>query len=351
VMVVLQVIDSLYRGGAQKVVLDIVRALPQHKHIVCYWTNETDLKDEFLKEGTTLIQLPFTGARTFLKTYFFLRNTVNKHQPDVIHSHMFIPNLLTRLLPKKFALISTYHGEVFVKSGIRNSLIITLEKWTLSRCDAVIAVSNYVKDYLSKKLMTDRVIEVVHNYGESSLVNKPYAVHVPLRLVATSNNQPYKDYPLLINAMAALSDKPISLDIYGNGMDSLKSLVAELKISNVKFCGVIPDVTKVLQNYSGYIIASHSGEGFSLSLLEAINTGLPVICSNIPQFTEAVGEEAIIFEKSNVNDLVHKLKLIIEQPEILSLKAKGISGRVHLFSKQNFVKNITDIYNRYDTRG
>jgi glycosyltransferase involved in cell wall biosynthesis len=350
-MVVLQVIDSLYRGGAQKVVLDIVRALSQHKHIVCYWTNETDLRDEFLKEGVTLIQLPFTGTRTIFKTYFFLKNVVAKYRPDVIHSHMFIPNLLTRLLPKKFALMSTYHGEVFVKSGIRNSLIIILEKWTLSRCDVVIAVSNYVKDYLSIKLKTGRIIEVVHNYGESSQINKPYAVQVPLRLVATSNNQPYKDYPLLINTMAALSDKPIILDIYGNGMDSLKSLVAELKISNVKFCGVIPDVTKVLKNYSAYIIASHSGEGFSLSLLEAINAGLPVICSNIPQFTEAVGEEAIVFEKSNMKDLVHKLTEVIEQPETLLSKAKGISNRALLFSKQNFLKNITDIYNRYDKRG
>lgn len=347
-MVVLQVIDSLYRGGAQKVVLNIVRALPQHKHIVCYWTNETDLRDEFLEEDVTLIQLPFTGTRTFFKTYFFLRNVVAKYQPDVIHSHMFIPNLLTRLLPKKFALISTYHGEVLVKTGIKDWLVRALEKWTLSRSDVVIAVSEYIKQYLIRKLKIGRVIEVVHNYGESSQDNKSYAVQLPLRLVATSNNQPYKDYPLLMNAMAALSGDAISLDIYGNGMDSIKSLATELKISNVKFCGVIPDVAKVLKNYSAYIIASHSGEGFSLSLLEAMNAGLPIICSNIPQFTEAVGEDAIVFEKSNVKDLVHKLTEVLERPETLSSKAKGSVGRAILFSKQNFVKNITDLYTRYD---
>lgn len=349
-MVVLQIIDSLYRGGAQKVVLDIVRALPQHKHIVCYWTDETDLRDEFLKEGVTLIRLPFTGMQSLVRTYFFLRNVVAEHRPDVIHSHMFVPNLLSRLLPKKFALFSTYHGEVFPKAGSKGFIIKTLEKWTLWRCDVVIAVSDYVKDYVSSALTTNRAIEVVHNYGETSSSDKPYTVQLPLRLVATSNNQPYKDYPLLINAMAKLAHKPVSLDIYGSGMDSLKSLVTELKIPNVRFCGVIPDVTKVLNNYSAYIIASHSGEGFSLSLLEAMNAGLPVICSNIPQFIEAVGEEAIIFEKSNVNDLVQKLTSLLEQPEALASKASGSRVRALLFSKQNFLKNIADIYSRYDQR-
>ncbi|HEU5292736.1 MAG TPA: glycosyltransferase family 4 protein [Cyclobacteriaceae bacterium] len=349
-MIILQVIDSLYRGGAQKVVLDIVRALPQHKHIVCYWTNETDLREDFLKEGVALIQLPFAGTLTIIETYFFLRSLVRKHKPDVIHSHMFIPNLLTRWLPKEFALISTYHGEVFSKTGLKGLLIIALEKWTLSRCDVVIAVSNYVQSYLKKKLGTDRAIEVVHNYGQTFPASKPYTLQLPLKLVATSNNQPYKDYPLLINAMSALSDQSITLDIYGNGMEPLKKLAADLKVVNVKFCGVIPDVTKVLNNYSAYIIASHSGEGFSLSLLEAMNVGLPIICSNIPQFKEAVGPDAIIFEKSNVQDLVGKLREVIEQPETLLSKARLSNERALLFTKENFLKNITDLYSRYDKR-
>ncbi len=349
-MIVLQVIDSLYRGGAQKVVLDIVRALPQHKHIVCYWTNETDLKNEFLGERVTLIKLPFTGMKSFFGAYLFLRKVIKQHQPHVIHSHMFVPNLLTRLLPKDFALISTYHGEVFVKSGLRNLVIIALEKWTLFRCDAVVAVSHYVKDYLRRTLRTRRVIEVIHNYGEGARVIKPYTVSQPLRLIATSNNQPYKNYPLLIKAVGALSNKNISLDIYGNGMDTLKNQVAELKISNVTFGGVVPNVPEVLQGYSAYIIASHSGEGFSLALLEAMNAGLPIICSNIPQFKEAVGDEAIIFEKSSEQDLVQKLSEVIEQPEILLTKASGSSSRALLFSKQNFLRNIADLYERYASR-
>lgn len=349
-MVILQIIDSIYRGGAQKVVLDIVRALPKHEHIVCYWTNEADLRDEFLSEGVTLIKLPFEGVKTFAKTYFFLRKVVGQYRPQVIHSHMFIPNLLARLLPKNFALVSTYHGEVFAGGGVRNSVIIALEKLTLSRCNAVVAVSHYVKHYLQKKLKTNRIIEVIHNYGEAPHDFKPYTVKLPLRLVATSNNQPYKNYPLLINAMASLSDTGISLDIYGNGMDELKNLVIDLKVTNVKFRGVVPNVAEVLQNYSAYIIASHSGEGFSLALLEAMNAGLPVICSNIPQFIEAIGDEAVVFEKSNLENLVQKLHGIIERPEILLPKARGSHGRALMFSKRNFIKKITDLYVRYDNR-
>ncbi len=60
----LQLIDSLYRGGAQKVVLDIVMALPEFNHFVGYWADDKDLESEFVENNVRLIKLPFKGIKT-----------------------------------------------------------------------------------------------------------------------------------------------------------------------------------------------------------------------------------------------------------------------------------------------
>lgn len=346
-MVVLQFIDSLYRGGAQRVVLDIVRALPGHTHIVCYWSDECDLKNEFLNEGVKTVQIPFDGIVTFPKAYFAFKRIIKQYSPDVVHTHMFMPNLLARLAPGNQIRISTYHGEVFSRPGFFGLLIRVAEKMTLFRSDELIAVSHYVERYLKKKLNTKREINVIHNFGHV-LADKPLCLEqLPLRLVATSNNQSYKDYPLLIHAMNKLRDQPIVLDIYGNGMDPLKKLVIDLNIENVNFMGVVSEVGTVLNKYSAFVITSHSGEGFSLALLEAMKMGLPIVCSNLPQFLEATDKDAFIFERSNLEDLVKKILLLLENHQNLKTYSSAISKRALLFSQENFVRKIGDIYNKY----
>src|SRR6187455_1457065 len=91
--VVLQIIDSLHRGGAQKVVLEICRALPEFQHIVCYWEEERELEAEFLAEGVELIKLPFNGMRTLFTAMKFVNKLKTQRTIHFVHSHMFVPNL------------------------------------------------------------------------------------------------------------------------------------------------------------------------------------------------------------------------------------------------------------------
>lgn len=346
--VVLQFIDSLYRGGAQKVVLDIVRALPQHEHVVCYWTDEEDLKPEFLKEKVLLIRLSFNGITSFPVTYFQLFNTIRKYKPDYVHTHMFVPNVLARLQPmRRFKLISTYHGECFEQMGWKGWVIRWCERRSISREDVLVAVSEYVKSYVGKKLdlAGSFKISVIHNCGGiQSQTNEYRKPTLPIRLVATSNNHPYKDYPLLLTALAAFSKEEITLDVYGGGMEPLKEMMESLAAENVTFCGTIPNVSSILRNYSAYIACSHSGEGFSLSMLEAMNAGLPIICTDIPQFIEAVGDSAIIFKKSNSDSLIQKLASLVNEPGQLTKLAQASQNRSKLFSRNEFERKIQEAY-------
>lgn len=343
---VVQFIDSLFRGGAQKVVVDIVEALPDCNHVVCYWSNENDLREELEKLGVTLVRIPFYGMWSFPYTWIRFFMLIRKYRPEFIHSHMFVPNLLVRMMPRYgFTTLATYHGECFEGSGWKASMTRWLERIFLYRTDKLIAVSRYIKEYLIVRLETKRDIEIVYNFGKAGPIAFliPY---LPLRIVATSNNHPYKNYPLLLNAMQQLKDEPVFLDIYGHGMQNIKDLANKLDLKNVSFKGVVANLDQILPMYNTYVITSNSGEGFSLSLLEAMNSGLPVVCSNLPQFLEAVGSDALIFSKNSEVELVDCIKRLIQDPKLIGRFSLGSKSRAQLFSKTIFVDHMRAIYGR-----
>ncbi|PID52769.1 MAG: hypothetical protein CR972_00230 [Candidatus Moraniibacteriota bacterium] len=56
-------------------------------------------------------------------------------------------------------------------------------------------------------------------------------------------------------------------------------------------------------------------EGLSNALLEALGHGLPVIASDIPENIAPIGENGLVFQNSNVNDLKEKLIFAVENEE------------------------------------
>jgi len=343
--VVLQIIDSLHRGGAQKVVLEICRALPEFQHIVCYWEEEKDLEVEFLSEGVELIKLPFKGMRTLFTAMKFVNKLKTHRTIHFVHSHMFVPNLLARFIKDNSnRTLCTYHGECFEQSR-KGFVMRVLERMTLEKSDEIIAVSDHVRRYLKRQLWTNAPVHVIHNFGNYSGIQYQFKPGDTLRLVATSNNQLYKNYALLLNVFEKLKQSPVTLDIYGSGMDSLIREAYQRGIVNVKFKGSVTNVTEILPQYDAYIIASHSGEGFSLAVLEAMNVGLPVIASDIPQFTEALDSSGLFFRNGDVMDLQRVIETLILNPSILNIKSNEVLGRSHLFSKDKFTEKIRQLYN------
>lgn len=80
----------------------------------------------------------------------------------------------------------------------------------------------------------------------------------------------------VVKAKEKIND--ITFDIYGKGKDAerLEKLIEEHGAQNyIKLCGH-KDLTEIYKDYEAYLSASTS-EGFGLSLLEAIGSGLPII--------------------------------------------------------------------------
>lgn len=116
--------------------------------------------------------------------------------------------------------------------------------------------------------------------GSLDELKYPEAERKPYSLITASRLASEKHVDWLIEAVVEAKKvlPELSLDIYGKGVEeeSLKALIEKLDCAEyVKLCGQ-QNLTDVYKNYEVYFAGSTS-EGFGLTLMEAVGSGLPII--------------------------------------------------------------------------
>lgn len=87
-----------------------------------------------------------------------------------------------------------------------------------------------------------------------------------------------------------------------------------------------PDVHTLMRKAYAYIQPSDL-EGLSPVVLENMGLGTPVICSDIRENLFVVGETAVTFKKSDIDDLAAKISLALENREQLDSNATAAAQR------------------------
>ena len=116
-------------------------------------------------------------------------------------------------------------------------------------------------------------------------------------LITASRLAPEKHLDWLVEAVVKARQKvpELTLDIYGKGAEenNLKELIQKRKAAKyIKLCGQ-HKLDEIYINYEGYFSASTS-EGFGLTLMEAVGSGLPII-----GFDVRYGNQTFIDDQEN----------------------------------------------------
>lgn len=199
------------------------------------------------------------------------------------------------------------------------------------KADRIIVVSNFTAKELCKYVPCDKnKITTIYNGVDDSWfhIKSGERVHSNKYFIYVGNIKPHKNLHRLLQAFSQVKDKiPQDLILVGKKDGFLSGderIVKEAKSlgSRVTFTGYITD--NLLQQYvsqSDGLIFPSLYEGFGLPPLEAMAAGVPVAVSNIESTCEVCGDDVLMFNPYDINDI--SLKII----ELAKGKKNSISER------------------------
>lgn len=149
-----------------------------------------------------------------------------------------------------------------------------------------------------------------------------------------------KDIPTLYSAFKSIREKNenVVLLIVGGGVN-----IKEIKKDkNVILAGAVNNVVPYLQSMDIYVLPSLT-ETSSLSTLEAMSCGLPVLVTPVGSLKEYIveGENGLFFQKGDVKNLIEKLNKLIRSENLR--KTLGESARETVVGKYEWKKTIESI--------
>ena len=153
--------------------------------------------------------------------------------------------------------------------------------------------------------------ETAHN-----LASQKYGLNRPYLLYASRIEHPGKNHVTLIKAFSALRKKGKMLDrelvFVGSDWSGAEAVHEEAKNSGcedaIRFLGFVPgpDLPYLYAAAETFVFPSLY-EGFGLPILEAMQCGVPVACSNRSALPEVAGDAALMFDASSVESVAAAL--------------------------------------------
>lgn len=246
---------------------------------------------------------------------------------DVIHFHAEGPCAML-WLPKLFGkrCIATIHGIDWQRAkwgGFASKYIKFGEKVAAKYADEIIVLSegvqNYFKDTYGRK--TVFIPNGVNRPAirEPQLIKEKFGLDKDDYILFLGRLVPEKGISYLIEAFKQINtDK--KLVIAGGSSDTDEFLQDLKKIAKddkrISFTGFVQGqlLEELYSNAYVYVLPSDL-EGMPLSLLEAMSYGNCCVVSDIAECAEVVEDKAVVFQKSNVEQLKEKLQDLCDHPE------------------------------------
>lgn len=351
---VLYIIWSLGLGGAEQVVISLVRGLDKSKFqpFVCCLNDEGRFADELKKEGIKVIALNKAKGIDFSLISKIIR-VIRENNIQIIHTHLWGANFWGRFAASaaKVPVVVTEHNVDIWKSPLH----FMIDKFLFKKTDCFIAVSETVRDFYAKKLRVDSdLIKVVYNgikvnsledrrekieerrekddngrqttddrqdtlRGELGIKSDEKVIALIGRLV------PQKGILFFLNAMnEVFVHRPSSIDyrlkilIVGEGplKNSLQSMVHSPQYKNIEekivFTGFRKDIPEIL-SITDILVLPSSREGLPMILLEAMSAGAIVIATRVGGTPELVqdGVNGFLVEYGDNLGLAQKIEYVL----------------------------------------
>lgn len=274
------------------------------------------------------------------------------YEPDVIHKTYYGLENFNNTHTKKIITVYDMIHELFPKNFPNKDKTAEIKKIAVNKADHIICISkNTQKDLINILGVDIKKTSVVHLGLTLISQKKKYfnKNHKPFILYVGSRGG-YKNFSRFIEAYANSNQvkKKFAVVVFGGGpflLDEIKK-INNLKVSNIKqVSGDDDKLASYYQNASLFVYPSLY-EGFGLPLLEAMNFGCPVACSNTSSIPEVVGNAAIFFDPYSVKSISKSIEAILLNNKMKKLLVARGFKRAKKFSWKKCAEKTYKVYEK-----
>ncbi|MGH7203474.1 MAG: glycosyltransferase family 4 protein [Candidatus Levyibacteriota bacterium] len=285
---------------------------------------------------------------------FFEKKETIPNDVDLVHYPYFDPFFVTLPLAKKHKTVVTVHDLtplVFPEhfpAGLKGKFCWQLQKYNLRHVDAIITDSeSSKKDIVSIVDVPDYRVSVAYlgadeafhpvKHNESVIKELRKKYNLPEQFALYVGDVTWnKNVPLLLKA---INDIDVSLVMVGKSLaaenvDTLnvwnKDLIETQKLAKenpkVQRLGFVPTEDLVLlYNLASVFVFPSVYEGFGLPVIEAMQSGCPVITTREGSLKEVAGDAAYYFDGINKESLADAIMHVIHSHVVRDeLREKGL---------------------------
>ncbi|MCC9599515.1 glycosyltransferase [Stieleria sp. JC731] len=265
-----------------------------------------------------------------------LARKLRRIRPDVVHTHntaAYVYGVAAAKIAGISRIIHTRHGQRYDHSSRQTMLFRQLSRWV----EHIVSVS---QDGAKLTVQHDGVsaaktLTICNGVDLQQFRMPEHRPHG--KVVVVARLSPEKDIASLVQAMGLVNqqDPTLNLDIIGDGVErsNLQTLVGDLGLDRtVRFLGLRDDIPDLLASASMFVLPSIT-EGISLTLIEAMATGLPVIACDVGGNPEVVVnlQSGILVPAGRPQAIADAILHYHGQPEVAN--RYGIAGRQRVMQK------------------
>jgi glycosyltransferase involved in cell wall biosynthesis len=361
-MKIAHVITTIERGGAENAVLTLAEIQRENGYevIVIPLKGKPELLNAFrsldVQVDDNMANLSFARQILRLRHKFSDENVI-------LHGHLPRAELLIRIsFPFRRFFVTRHNSEHFFP--LAPKLVSQfLSRFVTYRTHSIIAISEAVKEFLIKnkensKNSNCKVIYYGYKPQYSEMKQFLPNIHATkseshtLSLITVGRLEQQKNTQMLIKLLRLMVDKGVNstLKILGEGRERtlLEKLVDNLGLrERVTFLGRHPDVLIKLRSADIFVFASNY-EGFGLVLLEAMDSGIPIIAPNHSCIPEVLGvDHAGLYTPNNLDESAKIINCILERKGFVEEICEYQTERLKMFSVEKYFKQHHEIYLNY----
>jgi len=344
-------------GGGDNVVRAISEQLAKNGHEVEVFTSNIDSNISKLKPINNL-KLNYLNSFEIAHSsiiYSLFSSLIKISKEAIIHvhvGHIFVPEVVYLISKiRNMPYVAHFHIDVD-PSGPLGFLLKPYKNIFLSRVlkassQVVCLTEDQSKFLISEYKINPKKIKVIPNgVGDEYFIKKNNNLNKIPHLLFVGRLADQKNIPFLIESLSYMKEKA-HLDIVGDGekREQIEAVITNFKLTNVTMYGhKSGDALLNLYKNADIALFASKNEGMSLSMLEAMAAGLPIVGNDTKSISDLIKDCGITVSKPTPEKFANAIDSLICNKEKLKILSNRAKEKAKEYTWRNVVNKLEIVY-------